>query len=294
MLWLLWLLLALALASFLVYAFALEPYRLRLTHKVLIYPDLPPGVDGFTILHLSDLHFRRRNSHHQAQFLASLGDLDCDLVAITGDILDTSSGRSKALEVLAGLRGRLGVYAVLGNHDYADFSLKDILLFRDIGSRRHQVDDLVKGLEERKIRVLDNENVSLSQGTTTLCLIGVGDTFTGHGDLAKALRGVPRDGFKLLLSHNPDLVKEVEGKVDLVLAGHTHGGQVRFPLLGAPHRHSRLLGRHRPWGTRKLGRTYLHTSPGLGTTVLPARFRAPPEATILELRTKSHEGPGPG
>ncbi len=189
-----------------------------------------------------------------------------DLVAIVGDLVDRRPrDLDRALDIIAGLHAPLGVWVVPGNHDRAHVSRE--------GWRR--------ALDRHGgIRDLTNRSVILRRGQATLCLAGVDDLDSGAPTLDLPPPGT-RD-LAILLAHNPDHAEQTRRRtddVDLVLAGHTHGGQVRLPGVGALYRKSAIYDhgiRRRPW-------TQVYISRGIGTTFLPFRLNAPPEASILEL-----------
>jgi predicted MPP superfamily phosphohydrolase len=164
------------------------------------------------------------------------------------------------------LKAKYGVYAVLGNHDHWTDAALITDLFRAEG-----------------ITVLINEGMHFEKNGASFWLAGVDDTMVGLEDLSLALAGARRDEMKLLLAHNPIILRRAaRASVDLVLSGHTHGGQVairgeRSTLRGARKRLLKGLGR--------LAHTQIYVNRGLGTVVLPIRYGCPPEISLLELRT---------
>jgi predicted MPP superfamily phosphohydrolase len=167
---------------------------------------------------------------------------------------------------LGRLRAKYGVYAVLGNHDHWVDAALITDLFRAEG-----------------ITVLINEGMHFEKDGASFWLAGVDDTMVGLEDLSLALAGARRDEMKLLLAHNPVILRRAaRASVDLVLSGHTHGGQVairgeRNNLRGARKRLLKGLGR--------LANTQIYVNRGLGTVVLPIRYGCPPEISLLELRS---------
>jgi predicted MPP superfamily phosphohydrolase len=168
----------------------------------------------------------------------------------------------EAVAPLAALRARLGVVAVLGNHDH----------WRDAGAAR-------AALRSAAINVLDNRAVAIGP----LAIGGLDDDFTGHARLPEvvdALRGLR--GARLLLSHSPDPFARVPGDIGLTLAGHTHCGQIVLPRVGALATMSRYGDRYRCGFVREHGKLLLVTA-GLGTSIAPLRLGAPPEIWLLTL-----------
>jgi len=229
---------------------------------------------------MSDFHY---DEHFSVLPLRSAIDivnpLQPDLVVLTGDFVTVPAFKhyfknaKKAAEavepcahLLGQLRARLGIFAILGNHD--------------IGTDPHRITDNLQG---RGIAVLRNRSISLEQGGQRLWLSGVDDVLERKSDMELALRGVPRDEPVVLLVHEPDCADRVARyPVDFQLSGHSHGGQVRIPLVGALYLPP--LARKYPWGLRRIGPLTLYTNAGIGTIGMPVRFNCPPEITLFTLR----------
>jgi uncharacterized protein len=167
---------------------------------------------------------------------------------------------------LSGLRARHGVVSVLGNHDG---------WFDGLRVRRAFV--------EAGLRPLENEAVRLTDGASILWIAGLADLWTGKPDVETALRHVPAGEPVLLLTHNPDVFPTVPERISLTLAGHTHGGQVALPLLGTPIVPSAYGQRYASGLVEEDGRL-LFVTPGIGTSIIPVRFRVPPEVSVLTLK----------
>jgi predicted MPP superfamily phosphohydrolase len=240
---------------------------LGVTAQRIWLSDLPEGFRGFRILQLSDIHHSLFVPLDQVAAVVELSNrLKPDLVALTGDFVSYSrSSIEPVAEILGGLRARAGVLAVLGNHDF-----------------RVGADAIERALRRRRIQVLRNRNRLLHRRGDTLYLAGVDDY--GYGaDLGEALRGIPEDGAKILLAHNPRLVTAAACRgIGLMLSGHTHGGQVNLPLLGTVYGRSPERMRFK-MGWDRLGATQIYVSRGIGTIVLPLRWRCPAEVPLLEL-----------
>ncbi|HEY3083344.1 MAG TPA: metallophosphoesterase [Chloroflexota bacterium] len=265
------------------YATQVEPYWLEIVRRDLPLPGLPRPLDGLTVLHLSDLHSRPWD-RRGARVVARAARLHADLVALTGDYGDVPAFADLAAELLRPLRARLGVYAVLGNHD-SDVAPQDWphRYSRDTAAR-------VGALLEARVgaSVLFDENVRLECGGAPLWVVGLDDPHTFYDDPVRAFRGVPDDEPAIVLAHSwePALPLERRGAT-VVLCGHTHGGQVRAPFRDAPetntHRRPSRAG-----GLFWLGRTAVHISHGLGGT-LALRFLVRPQAVIFRLRSVGTE-----
>jgi uncharacterized protein len=230
-------------------------------------------TSSLKLVQLTDLHYGAFIFEDRVRQWVDAANLERpDLVVITGDIVDhdiTAAQMDSLVAELARLEARLGVYAVLGNHDY---------WYRTR-------DDSVRGLQRRLgqngIRVLMNES---ERPRDDLFLAGMDDLWRGAPDLERSLRGMTSSTASVLLSHNPDILARVPKEVGLTLSGHTHGGQVRIPGMRTIYNVSNYGERfQRGWVTGFDGaRGYV--SRGLGVGTLPIRMFCPAELVVLELR----------
>jgi predicted MPP superfamily phosphohydrolase len=228
---------------------------------------LPDVFGGLTIVQISDIHHGLfLPQEHLIEIVQQANRLKPDIVALTGDFITYSKANiAPAAEILGCLRARYAVLAVLGNHDF-----------------RVGAEAVSFALQQNRIEVLRNRHTGLRFCGESLYLAGVDDY--GYGaDLRRALRGVPRDAATILLAHNPRIINSAARHgVSLVLSGHTHGGQVNLPLIGTVYGRSPERLRYKI-GWDRLGDTQIYVSRGVGTIVLPWRFRCPAEITRLEL-----------
>jgi predicted MPP superfamily phosphohydrolase len=244
-----------------------EPYMLTIERQPVYLRRLPKALDGFRIVHLSDFHHGPLTSTSQLRrAVETANSLAPDIIALTGDYISHERHYAAPCAELVGhLRARHGVYAVLGNHDHWTDAALITDLFRAEG-----------------IRVLINEGMRFEKGGTTFGLAGVDDTMVGLEDLSLALAGSRTDEMKLLLAHNPIILRRAaRARVDLVLSGHTHGGQV---TLRSEHSASGRPRRRLLKGLGRRGQTQIYVTRGLGTVILPIRYGCPPEVSMLELR----------
>jgi len=270
-----------------VYGVAVERRAYRLVRRDLaILPADSPQT--LRVLHLSDLHFVRRDDR-KARFLASLPE--ADVTVVTGDFLAEPEAVETAVEAIRANRGRLASWFVLGSNDYYAPRLLNPFRYlvpgtnrRPRRARRGRPRDLVAHLEADGWRDLTNVRDRVELDGLAVELLGLDDAHIRRHDLRVVPRRAPeRLGFAVM--HSPDSAPEaVACGYRFVVAGHTHGGQVRLPLVGAIVTNSHLP-RRVVSGLVRLGDGFVHVSPGLGTSkYAPFRFLCPPEATLLELR----------
>lgn len=268
-----------------------ESTAVEVTQHRLTIRDLPPGLDGLRMLHVSDTHFPA-DGDSVGRFLERIRPLEYDLACCTGDYVETSAGWDAAADALTQLRAPYGVYATLGAHDYCQpvRNLEEWMSFsvdRALRTPRRFVNPgpFVERLESAGIVVLRNEWRSLDVGGEELQIGGAGDDSVRMARLESALP--PPGGFSMLLTHAPDaalrLLPPDRGGPSLVLCGHTHGGQIRVPGWGAPLRQSRLVSRKRPDGVFDVGGTQVVVSRGFGTAHVPLRFACRPEIGLITL-----------
>jgi predicted MPP superfamily phosphohydrolase len=250
------------------YGLWFEPFNYELTETDVFIRGLPPAFEGFRVALLTDVHHSRLVPVEEVRRVVALTNgAGPDLVALTGDY--TTSRRryvEPCAEALGGLRAPSGVWAVLGNHDhYTDGELT------------------ARALARNKINVLSNANTLLRRGADELRLAGVDDWGWGKADWGRALGGVDLSRPSVLLSHEPAVLDMAETRgVSLILSGHTHGGQVRLPFVGAPARYVeefRYMG-----GLYEREGTQLYVSRGTGMIGLPLRIGARPEVAVIRLR----------
>jgi len=244
-----------------------EPYMLTIEHERIGLRRLPEAFEGFRIVQLSDVHHGPFSDRTQIERAVETANrLKPDIIALTGDYISKERHyAAPCAEMLAKLEAKYGVFAVLGNHDHWTDAALITDLFRAEG-----------------ITVLINEGMRFELNGSAFWLAGVDDTMVGLEDIPLALAGSRENEMKLLLAHNPIVLRRAaRADVDLVLSGHTHGGQVALrsepsPSGGPRRRFLKGLGR--------FGNTQIYVNRGLGTVVLPIRYGCPPEVSLLELR----------
>jgi predicted MPP superfamily phosphohydrolase len=248
-------------------AFA-EPFMLAIERQEIYLRRLPSALDGLRLVHLSDFHYGPlTDSRHLERAVKAANDLLPDLIALTGDYISQDRiYAAPCAELIGRLKAKFGVYAVLGNHDHWTDAALITDLFRAEG-----------------VTMLVNEGLRLDLSGESFWLAGVNDTMVGLEDISLALAGSSDDEMTLLLAHNPIILRRAaRAGVDLVLSGHTHGGQVTLrPEKNRSGRPRRRLLR----GLGRRGNTQIYVTRGLGTVVLPIRYGCPPEVSVLELHS---------
>lgn len=249
---------------------------------------LPAGASELSILHLSDLHLLD-DDERASSFLATLPRPDVAIV--TGDIVGEPEAVEFAVRALRPVRGRVASLFVLGSNDlYAPRPLNWFRYFRPrrrhrrVARRRGRAGDLVRILERDGWVHLKNRKYERHTNGLRMEVVGLDDPHIHRSDIRVAAREDP-SAFGLAVVHSPDPTPELAALgYDLIVAGHTHGGQVRLPGIGALVTNSSFPARLAS-GLIRLGGSYVHVSPGMGTSkYAPFRFLCRPEATVLELR----------
>lgn len=245
------------------YSAKYEPAELEVTHREVTMRRLPARLDGLTVAQVSDLHLTHPGSVH-LRMADSLRSLKPDLIFVTGDLVDNKSAVGDLVGLLGTFSAPLGVWAVPGNWDHTG----------------EAISDLTTALPTVGVRFLLNESAQLEDG---VWIVGVDDPATGNDDLDAALSAVPNGAHRLLLAHSPDIVPALaQTTFDLVLCGHTHGGQVSLPFLNGAWLKDGPA-RDYVQGFYKVHGSTMYVNRGIGTTTLPIRMACRPELTVFKL-----------
>ena len=236
------------------YAFLIEPYRIEVSrHHVHANIEAP-----FKIAHLSDLHSYGIGRREQ-KLLDILDSERPDLIVITGDLVDTEAGYAGCHQVLERMHAPLGVWVVHGNHEVWWPIPNEQTFYESAGAK-----------------LLLNSN---ARASANVWLVGLDDSYAGAPDLERALSSVPSTAYRIALFHSPVFFDRIAERCDLALAGHSHGGQIRLPVIGPvwlpPETGHYVEG----WFEKDNSRMYV--SRGIGTSILSARFLCRPEIAII-------------
>ncbi len=271
------------------YAVLVAPRRFRLIELDVPIAGLDPAFDGYTIGVLSDLHQAPLPGlAHTRRAVAAVQRHSPDLIALLGDYAVSfkafrrlsgrlyRDGMHTLAPVLRELSATDGVVALLGNHDYY-----------------HDGADVARWLESVGVRVLRNEQIDIHRGAACLTIVGVDDDIEGTVDAGGRPTGAGWCETAILLAHNPDSILHFSGppRPSLVLAGHTHGGQVSLPFYGTPLQFSRICTRHASRGWIPNPVAPLFVSAGVGSQI-PLRVGVIPDAVIVRLRVAERKAQG--
>jgi len=278
---------AIPFASFL-YGIIQGRYNYKVLKYQLAFKDLPDAFDGFTITQISDIHSGSFTNKEKIQYgVDMINEQESDLLLFTGDIVNNkASEMDNWLDMFSALKAPFGKYAILGNHDYAEYT-------RGISEEeKEQQFEEIKNIHPKiGFDLLCNENRYIEKEGQKIALIGVenwGKNFKQAGDLSKASKGISKEDFKILMSHDPSHwdaeVKQADLNYHLTLSGHTHGLQMGIEIPGwikwSPSKYV-----YRQWAGlyEEYGR-YINVNRGFGYHAFPGRVGIWPEITVIELK----------
>lgn len=263
-------------ASLVIYAFFIEPNRLVLRHETIQINQWPNELSGIRIAVISDIHVGGWfiDDEKLRLIVEETNKLQPTLIVIAGDFMSGHPREDKHAAdpesfapKLKGFNAPLGVYAVLGNHDWW------------WGGKAVR-----QALEVNGIKVLDDEVAEISHQGTSFWLAGLADLWTRPQNIDDTIAKVPEGKTVIALTHNPDIFPRVPRRVSLLIAGHTHGGQIRFPFIGPVIQPSKVSDRY-VRGQVFESSHHLFVTTGIGTSIVPVRFGVPPEIVLLTLQT---------
>lgn len=249
-------------------AYWIEPNWIQVRRVTIGSEPLTAKLSGIKIVHLSDLHLQNGIGFRERALVRKVNRLEPDLILLTGDYLDDLTQIEDCIRLLSQLKAKVGIIGVPGNTDH---------LVMDANRLRRE-------LARAGVAILVNESkaVNLPNGKR-IFIAGVDEPVNHRDDLRRAISLIPEEEPFLLLAHSPDIYKEaVRARADLVLAGHTHGGQIGItPLVRLSNYANRT-----PYmaGIFRDGKTILYVNRGIGTKTIGARFLCRPEITVLEFR----------
>lgn len=264
-------------ASVVFYAFYVEPNRLVVRHETIQIDQWPRELNDFRIAVLSDIHAGGAfiDERKLRTIVERTNALQPEMIVILGDYI-SGDGRRNPLKMtpevfaplLKELRAPLGVYSVLGNHDW----WYNGRLVRE-------------ALEQNGIKVLDDEVLKVDARGTSFWLVGLADLWTRPQRIGQTMAQVPENRAVIALTHNPDIFPNLPSRVQLLIAGHTHGAQIHLPLVGYVVEPSNRYGERYVRGHVYENGHHLFVTTGIGTSIVPVRVGVPPEIVLLTVKS---------
>ncbi|MFC0878585.1 metallophosphoesterase [Saccharicrinis sp. FJH2] len=262
---------AFLIAGILILSYAyIETYWIKTKNLTIYSENLPDSFDGKKLVFISDVHLGPYISEKRIQKVVNrINALQPDIILLGGDYIDI---RAKyvmpVFNALQNLKAPMGKYGVLGNHEFIEDPQQVIRKFR-----------------ESKLNLCHNNSFWITEGKDSIKIGGVGDLWESDQKIENTINDVRDSDFCILLSHNPDYIEELKtNKIDLMLSGHTHGGQVTFFGLWAPLIPSDYGQKYR-YGLKQIKHTQLYVTSGVGVVGVPFRFFCRPEIVEITLKT---------
>jgi uncharacterized protein len=285
----------LALSAF--WGFFVEPNRLIVRHETIRVEQWPQAFSDLRIAVLADIHAGGNFIDEQKlhTIVARTNALQPEMIVILGDYI-AGDGRRHPLKMepavfaaaLKDLHAPLGVYSVLGNHDwwYDGFQVRQALEQNGIKVLDNEVLKLdVRRGQAQQASVQSADGQGAEAAANALWLVGFADQWTRPQRIDETLSQVPQNATMIALTHNPDIFPELPQRVHLLLAAHTHGGQVRFPIIGSVIHPSKYGQRYARGHIYENGH-HLFVTTGIGTSIFPVRFNVPPEIVLLTVKSQ--------
>ncbi len=273
-----------------IYGMLKGKYDYTVHRHTLYFKDLPDAFDGLTITQLSDIHAGSFDNPEAVKRGVALANAQkSDLLFFTGDLVNNEAVEIEPyLDIFGALKAPMGKFSILGNHDYGDYKW-----WSSTAEKVQNLKELKTHHKTMGFKLLLDENLTIERKGQKLTLIGVenwGHGFAQYGDLSKAMTGIGKNSFKILLSHDPThwekQVKTLDTRVHLTLSGHTHGAQMGIEIKG--FKWSPIKYRYPKWaGLYEENGRYLHINRGFGFLGFSGRVGIAPEISVLELRKEA-------
>ena len=239
-------------------------------NKVQYHSNKLPAGSEFTVLQISDLHNKVFGDSNE-KLINTVEKSNADIIVITGDLVDRGTDNFNnvfsLIEKITAINK--DIFFVSGNHEWGN----------------PYTEDLLNGLRERNVTILNNKNIQITEKKVTLNLVGVDDVSINKDNSKKAFSNIDQAQYTILLSHSPNIIEKYNDiSADLILSGHTHGGQVRIPYIGALVTPDQGFFPKLDKGTYKVGlNQYLYIDSGLGTSIAPIRFLNQSQLTLVKI-----------
>lgn len=260
------------------YAHEIEPRLLKVTSHEIKHADIPKSFDGFKIVQFSDTHLGFHYDLNQfKKLMKQISTLKPDVIFFTGDLMDAPNEYpfpDEIVPLLKGLKAPFGKYSIYGNHDHGGYGTD---LYKNIME-----------LADFRLLLNDSKQIQMLDGNS-IYILGIDDAMLGRPDFLSATSNVPKNQYKILLSHAPDLADfAAQYGIQLQLSGHSHGGQIQIPFVGAlitPKFAKKYREGFYEINNLESSPLTLYVNRGIGTTRLPFRFFSKPEITVFTLRS---------
>jgi predicted MPP superfamily phosphohydrolase len=256
-----------------IWGFFIEPNRLIVHEEKVQIDNWPVELSGLRIALIGDVHTGAWfiDDRKLQRIVELTNQQQPDLILLAGDFMVSNNWHGHRVEpevtaaALKNLKAPLGVYAVLGNHDWW-----------------YNGEKVTKAFEQNGIRVLENDVAEIKWRDRSFWLAGLSDKWTQPQHVSETIAKAPAGATVVALTHNPDIFPQLPSSVPLLLAAHTHGGQVTFPLIGAAVVPSDFGQKYAAGHVYENGH-HLFVTTGIGTSIMPVRFRVPPEIAVLTI-----------
>lgn len=259
-----------------IWAFIVEPHLMIEVDDVDVYlPKWERKLDGLKIVVAGDIHAAGYfyEDWRIEKIVDEINAQNPDLVIMLGDyvngaVYQSSYELAQFSKRLSNIKAPYGVYTILGNHDYL-----------------YGIEKIRKMLNKAGINIVENSNVKITTNDGEFYIAGIADAYEASYSFSEAMKGIPKGSSVIFLSHTPQVFREIPKEVAIMISGHTHGGQVRLPLLGAvlsnTHERDKLIS-----GYYSIEGKHVYVSRGLGTSRVPIRFMCPPSITVMNVFSK--------
>jgi len=258
------------------YGSFIEP-RMLFANEYNININKNKSIEKIRMAVVADTHFGPFKKYNYSKKIADkLNSQNPDLIVLLGDYIYGDAENAKYLEPVLKLSKKYPIFAISGNHDYHLPAYKD-------PNQKDKTQVLRKLLKKYNVKLLENANQRLIINNQEFYLVGIKEIWTGQADFEKSMHGIDKTLPIITLCHNPDFIVEVQNKIDLMLSGHTHGGQITFPGIGPLTALPDELGRKYDKGLFRFENSQLFITKGAGETGPRARLFNPPEIAILNI-----------
>lgn len=269
----------------------MNPLNMKVEMIQVVDKELPASFNNYKIVQISDAHLGARmlDKRFFSNVVKKINEQNADIVVFTGDFVNNFAGEFTGFDtIFAKIKAKDGKFAILGNHDYGDYSVWKTAEAKELNLMR-----IMDGIARCGFKIIENEHVFLHRDTDSIALVGVGNyhatnTQKNYSDLTQAMKDIPQSAFQILLTHNPvhwEVVQSEQPCINLLLSGHTHAGQFGFDINGKVY--SPIVFHYSTYnGLYTSNGQQLYVNRGIGYIGLPMIIGLKPEITVLTLQQK--------